>query len=104
MSNFANMSTFNFTYSPQCNDKLLHDLGKVIKESKDILDGLLNITMEESIAKSLSAWFEQICGLQGEIASVHFVFNGLYVAIPQGKLKFPTIINECNGVARIEMP
>ncbi|KAG2235353.1 hypothetical protein INT48_004972, partial [Thamnidium elegans] len=73
-------------------DKLLHDLGKVIRESKDVLDGLLNIVMEDNIAKSLSAWFVQICGLQGEIASVHLAFNGLYVAIPQGKLKFPTSI------------
>ncbi|KAG0768500.1 hypothetical protein G6F26_006016 [Rhizopus arrhizus] len=73
-------------------DKLLQDLGKAIRESKDVLDGLLNIVMEDSIAKSLSAWFVQICGLQGEIASVHLAFNGLYVAVPQGKLKFPISI------------
>ncbi|KAG1148352.1 hypothetical protein G6F37_005760 [Rhizopus arrhizus] len=73
-------------------DKLLQDLGKVIRESKDVLDGLLNIVMEDSIAKSLSAWFVQICGLQGEIASVHLAFNGLYVAVPQEKLKLPTSI------------
>ncbi|ORE02122.1 hypothetical protein BCV72DRAFT_265393 [Rhizopus microsporus var. microsporus] len=48
--------------------------------------------MEDNTAKSLSAWFVQICGLQGEIASVHLAFNDLYVAIPQGKLKLPTSI------------
>lgn len=43
--------------------------------------------MEDSIAKSLSAWFVQICGFQDEIAFVHLAFNGLYVAILQFKMK-----------------
>lgn len=72
--------------------KLFKDLGKVIRESKDVLDGFLNIVMEDSIAKSLSAWFVQIFGPQGGIASVHLACNGLYVAIPQGELKFPASI------------
>lgn len=77
-------------------DKLLKDLGKVVRESKDVLDGLLNILMEDNIAKSLSTWFIQVCGLQGEIASVHLASNGLYVAIPQGEIKFPTSIATMN--------
>lgn len=69
-------------------DKLIQDLEKLIEESKDVLDVLLNIVLEDSVAKLLSAWFTQICGLQGEIASIHLAFDGLYVAISQRKLKF----------------
>lgn len=70
--------------------KLIHDLGKLVREGKDVLDGLLHIVMDDKVAKDLSAWVIQISALQGEVASTHLAENGAYAAIPQGKLRFPS--------------
>ncbi|KAL9542447.1 hypothetical protein MBANPS3_008605 [Mucor bainieri] len=72
--------------------KLVDDLSKLIRESKDVLDGLMNIVLDDHTANKLESWFLQICGLSAEIGSTHLAFDGLYVAVPQGKLRFPSSI------------
>ncbi|KAI9491101.1 hypothetical protein BDB00DRAFT_746114, partial [Zychaea mexicana] len=70
--------------------KLFHDLGKLLREGKDVLDGILGCTLEDATAERASGWIIQICGLQGQISSLHLIRKGLYVAIPQYKFGFPT--------------
>ncbi|KAI9484137.1 MAG: hypothetical protein EXX96DRAFT_166402 [Benjaminiella poitrasii] len=72
--------------------KLVDDLSKLIRESKDVLDGLMNIVLDDHTANNLESWFLQICGLSAEIGSTHLAFDGLYVAVPQAKLRFPSSI------------
>ncbi|CAO3628966.1 unnamed protein product [Cunninghamella blakesleeana] len=74
-------------------DKIQRDLSKLVREGKDVLDGLLNIALNQDTAKGLSAWMIQICGLQGQISSLHLSHNGLYVTIPQFKINFPTSVS-----------
>ncbi|KAG1469814.1 hypothetical protein G6F56_003040 [Rhizopus delemar] len=57
--------------------KAIHDLGKLIRESKDIVDELCNIVLTNDAANSVHAWVMQICGLHGEISPVHLTANGL---------------------------
>lgn len=73
--------------------KLHHDLGKLVRDGKHNLDGRLRIVMDDENAKAAFAWVIQLSGYRGEISSVHLVRDGMYVAIPQGKLAFPTDIS-----------
>lgn len=59
-------------------------------------DSLLNIALNKKTAKNTKAPIIQICGLQGEISSVHLSQNGLYFAVPQRKLKIPSSISDMN--------
>ncbi|KAG2219646.1 hypothetical protein INT45_012347, partial [Circinella minor] len=73
--------------------KIFHDLGKLLREGKEVLDGILGCVLDDVTAERASGWIIQICGLQGQISSLHLIRNGLYVAIPQYKLRFPTSIS-----------
>lgn len=72
--------------------KLEDDLSKLIRESKDVLDGLMNIVLDDHTANKLESWLLQICGLSAEIGSTHLASDGLYVVVPQAKLRFPSSI------------
>ncbi|CAO3649660.1 unnamed protein product [Cunninghamella blakesleeana] len=73
--------------------KLYHDLGKLLREGKDVLDGMLRLIINEEQASTATAWVIQLCGLQGHVSSIHLTKNGLYVAVPQCKLLFPSSIS-----------
>ncbi|KAI7856830.1 hypothetical protein BDC45DRAFT_533288 [Circinella umbellata] len=53
--------------------KLFHDLGKLLREGKDVLDGILVCTLEDATAERATGWIIQICGLQGQISSLHLI-------------------------------
>ncbi|ORZ12016.1 hypothetical protein BCR42DRAFT_356875 [Absidia repens] len=74
-------------------DKLAHDLGKLTREGKDVLDGLVCVALDDEQGVDCSGWVLQLSGMQGQIASVHLAGDGLYVAVPQGKLLFPMSIS-----------
>ncbi|KAG0162646.1 hypothetical protein DFQ30_001580, partial [Apophysomyces sp. BC1015] len=70
--------------------KLYKDLGKLLREGKDVVDGLLVNTLDEETVCRTGAWIIQIVGLHAEISSLHLAHDGLYVCVPQGKLTFPS--------------
>lgn len=78
-------------------NKLYHNLGKLVREGKDVLDGMLHAILNNEHANEASAWIIQICGLQGQTSSIHLVSDGLYVAIPQFKLQFPSSISNLHS-------
>ncbi|KAF7720596.1 hypothetical protein EC973_007227 [Apophysomyces ossiformis] len=69
-------------------EKIDHDLGKLLREAKDILDSSLQ-TMTKGLDKKPNGWFLHIDGLQGHLGTVHLASPGLYVAILQSKIRFP---------------
>ncbi|KAL1925945.1 hypothetical protein VTP01DRAFT_7223 [Rhizomucor pusillus] len=80
-------------------DKLFMDEGKLIREGKDILDDMLRNAIEEYAHERLACWMIQIAGLVGQISSIHMVKPGSYVAVPQGKIRFP---DNCMGMDELE--
>ncbi|KAF7720694.1 hypothetical protein EC973_006480 [Apophysomyces ossiformis] len=72
--------------------KILNDLGKLLREGKDILDGLYHVILDDKVVDSSSAWIIQLYGLQGQISSVHLTNWGLYVGIPRANISFPRSI------------
>ncbi|CAO3642147.1 unnamed protein product [Cunninghamella blakesleeana] len=79
-------------------DKICKDHGKLLREGKDALDGLIKIFLNDHDLKFASSWIIQISGLHGQISSIHLAESGLYVAIPQGKLSFPTSISSLDDL------
>ena len=71
-------------------DKMHKDLGKLLREGKDIVDGNLNNVFDPSTVRIAGAPIIQISGLVAEFSTVHLADNGLYIALPQGKMSFPT--------------
>jgi hypothetical protein len=75
------------------NAKLYHDLGKLLREGKDVLDSLLLNTNHATEVSQSGACMMQVSGLQAELSSIHLAGDGLYVAVPQGKLCFPSLFS-----------
>lgn len=70
-------------------DKMHKDLGKLLREGKDIVDGNLNNVFDPSTVRMAGAPIIQISSLVAEFSTVHLADNGLYIALPQGKMSFP---------------
>ncbi|ORX49897.1 hypothetical protein DM01DRAFT_1394088 [Hesseltinella vesiculosa] len=69
-----------------------HDLGKLMREGKDVLDGLFFSMVGDDDVDKLSAWVIQLFGTQGQLASIHQTKKGLYFGVPRGDLILPTSI------------
>ena len=52
---------------------LFHDLGKLLREGKDVLDDILGCTLEDATVEKVSGWIIQVCGLQSQISSLHLI-------------------------------
>ena len=70
-------------------NKTTDDNAKLLREGKDILDNLLNISLEQRAADTMVGIVIQIDGFQGTIASLHLDQDGLYVALPRQRLQYP---------------
>ncbi|GAA5811609.1 hypothetical protein MFLAVUS_005049 [Mucor flavus] len=71
-------------------DKIIEDEGKLLREGKDIVDkSLLTVLLEKS-TPHVTGWVIQLSGLTGHIYSIHLAKPGLYVAIPQSAIHFPS--------------
>ncbi|CAO3588363.1 unnamed protein product [Absidia cylindrospora] len=70
--------------------KIKMDHGKLARETKDVLDRLLLLTVDENLLSSPWKGIAiQVSGLQGQISSVHLHDSGLYVLCPISRLFFP---------------
>ncbi|KAL9551360.1 hypothetical protein MBANPS3_004292 [Mucor bainieri] len=70
-------------------DKLHHDETKLLKEGKDVVDGVINRLHEVDLER-VQGRIMQIAGLYGEISCVTLSAPGLYVARPVHKVKMPS--------------
>ncbi|KAG0164538.1 hypothetical protein DFQ28_008362 [Apophysomyces sp. BC1034] len=71
------------------NDKTINDNAKLLREGKDILDKLLNTSLEQHAANAMMGVVIQLDGFQGEVSSIHLDQDGLYVALPRQRLQYP---------------
>ncbi|KAI9321864.1 hypothetical protein BX666DRAFT_2023947 [Dichotomocladium elegans] len=71
------------------NDKIIKDNAKLLREGKDILDGLLNISLEQHAANAMMGIVIQLDGFQGAVSSIHLDQDGVYVALPRQRLQYP---------------
>ncbi|KAI7852316.1 hypothetical protein BDC45DRAFT_537539 [Circinella umbellata] len=69
--------------------KILHDKSKLLREGKDVLDGILSTVIHEDNAKNVIGHAIQIKGLCAQVISIYLVSTGLYVAKPLFKIYFP---------------
>lgn len=70
--------------------KVLHDKSMLLREGKDVLDGLLNTVIPEDDAKNAIGLTIQIKGLCAPVISVFLTSTGIYVAKPMLKIDFPS--------------
>ncbi|ORX45537.1 hypothetical protein DM01DRAFT_1328502 [Hesseltinella vesiculosa] len=70
-------------------DKTINDNVKLLREGKDILDNLLNTSLEQQAANSMMGVIIQLDGFQGSVSSIHLDQHGLYVALPRYRLQYP---------------
>ncbi|KAG1037115.1 hypothetical protein G6F43_012928 [Rhizopus delemar] len=69
--------------------KILRDKSKLLREGKDVLDGILKAVIVESNAQKAIGHAIQIKGLCAQVISIYLTNTGLYVAIPVFKIYFP---------------
>ena len=106
--------------------KVFMDQGKLLRESKDILDYLIQNASDENAHEKLSCFMIQIAGTSvviasnsicvkrsiilndvlvigmcGEISSIHMAKPGKYVAVPQRKFIFPRNMLEVNKITNV---
>ncbi|KAG1538681.1 hypothetical protein G6F49_012527 [Rhizopus delemar] len=74
------------------NDKIINDNAKLLREGKDILDKLLNASLEQHAANAMMGIVIQLDGFQGAVSSIHLDQDGLYVALPRQRLQYPRSI------------
>lgn len=70
--------------------KIIDDEGKLLHEGKDIVDKLLQIVLLKKETPQVIGWTIQLSGLSGRIYTIHLAKPGLYVAIPQSPIQFPS--------------
>ncbi|CEP12922.1 hypothetical protein [Parasitella parasitica] len=83
------------------NTKLYHDLGKLLREGKDVLDCLLLTTSDTAEVSKSGSWMIQISCLQAESSSIHLAGDDLYVGAPQGKILFPSSLSSLDEFIRL---
>ena len=108
--------------------KIFMDEAKLLRESKDILDYLIQNATDDNAHEKLSCFMIQIAGMcvliesnsiyikrsiylilkilsiigmRGEISSIHMVKPGKYVAVPQRKFIFPRNMLEIDKIANV---
>lgn len=81
-------------------DKASHDLGKLIREGKDILDQMFDVIGQVE-THNLSAWVLRIYGLHGDLSSIHITADGLYVHLPRATFNFPTGISTMQDFEKV---
>ncbi|RCH80036.1 hypothetical protein CU098_006575, partial [Rhizopus stolonifer] len=69
-------------------EKIIHGEGKLVREGKDIVDGLVRYCIDFSI-DNLLGMIIQTSGLSGEISSVRIINPQIYIAIPCQKVYIP---------------
>lgn len=74
--------------------KILHDKSKLLREGKDVLDGILKTVIVESSAQKAVGHAIQIKGLCAQVISIYLTNTGLYVAIPVFKIYFPICLRD----------
>ncbi|OBZ81426.1 hypothetical protein A0J61_10526 [Choanephora cucurbitarum] len=79
--------------------KILHDKSKLLREGKDVLDGILKAVIVEGNAQKAVGHAIQIKGLCAQVISVYLTNTGLYVAIPVFKIYFPISLLHLNDFA-----
>lgn len=72
----------------EANDKIINDNAKLLREGKDILDKLLNTSLEQHAANAMMGIVIQLDGFQGAVSSIHLDQDGLYVALPRQRLQY----------------
>jgi hypothetical protein len=60
--------------------KILNDKSKLLREGKDVINGLLNTVIPEDDAKIAIGHIIQIKGLCAQVISVYVTSTGLYIA------------------------
>ncbi|KAG2211113.1 hypothetical protein INT45_009765 [Circinella minor] len=71
-------------------DKLFGDEGKLIREGKEVVDGLASTLCGRSSDQEFKGWLLQLNGHNGELITIHMISPGLYVSIPQRSLTIPS--------------
>lgn len=67
-------------------EKVLSDESDLLREGKDVQDGLTIIALGDKSSKECLGMVLQLSAVQGEVSSVHLFDNGSYGAVPQRKL------------------
>lgn len=63
-------------------------------------NSLLFNTTEATEINELGAWMIQIFGLHAELSSIYLAGDGLYVAVPQGDMVFPSSLTSLESLGR----
>ncbi|KAI9262849.1 hypothetical protein EDC94DRAFT_607577 [Helicostylum pulchrum] len=81
--------------------RTLHDNSELLREGKDVLDGILNTVIPESDARKAIGHVVQIKGLCAQVISIYLTNTGMYVAVPIFKIHFPSSLLELDGLKKI---